>query len=69
MSVDAATALLSKAAIESRGGTAAESFARALQAEAIGVTAVGAAVALDKRSARVAEIRRNVGRKGAANAE
>ena len=70
MSVDEAIAMLSVAAPETRNTTsAAESFARALSAETIGVTTLGAEVATDKREARLKEIRRNVGKKGAANAE
>ncbi|MGA2494257.1 MAG: hypothetical protein ABSF67_15145 [Roseiarcus sp.] len=68
MSVDAATALLSKAAVESRNASAAEAFARALSAEAIGVTSLGAdTIGGDVKEKRIAEIKRNVGKKGQRN--
>ena len=68
VSVDAANALLAKAAVESRAGTAAESFARALQAEAIGVTSLNADGPIDDPKAkRLREIKRNVGKKGQRN--
>lgn len=68
MSADAAVALLSKAAVESRRGSGAEAFARALSAEAIGLTTLGAEPAQDAKETRLREIRRNVG-KGRKNAE
>jgi hypothetical protein len=68
MSVDAATALLAKAAPEARHASAADSFQAALKGEAIGLTSLGAEVATDKREARLKEIKRNVG-KGKRDAE
>ena len=67
MSKAAAIALLSKAAPESRHASAAEAFARALKAEAIGLTVLGAAPTGDAKEERLAEIKRNVG-KGKRNA-
>jgi hypothetical protein len=62
MSADAAIALLSKAAVESRKGSGADAFARALAAEAIGVTTLGAEPVQDAKAKRIREIQRNVGR-------
>jgi hypothetical protein len=67
MSSDAAIALLSKAAPESRHASAAESFVRALQAEAIGLTVLGAEPVADAKEKRLREIKANVG-KGRNNA-
>ena len=70
LSVDGANALLSKAAVESRNASAAAAFARALSMEAIGVTSLNADGPIgDAKEKRIAEIKRNVGKKGARNAE
>lgn len=61
MSTDEALAILKTAAPE-RHASAAESFAHALQAEAIGLTVLGAGPTGDPKEARLREIRANVGK-------
>lgn len=61
--MDAASALeLLRVAPEEKA-SAASSFLRALGGEAIGLSSLGSEVTLDKKAARIAEIKKNVGSK------
>jgi len=62
MSSEAAIAILSKAAPESRQASAAASFARELKKEEIGLSVLGVGPTGDAKETRIREIRANVGK-------